>query len=255
MQSSHKIYKNRQMDDSRGICPIPVKENPVGIREYSFDGQADSLIRQTKQRADELLRMAEQESKEIISAAEDEALEAVEEEKRKGYETGYKTGAEEGYGEGCEVGRQEVLKESQKKIDEAGKILKTAHKESRAYIQKTENEIIGLAVKIAETIIKKELELDDSIIVGIAKDALAEVRSMSQIVIRTGKQEAVIIQNNLTELQELCPNGVFTILRDETVQAGGCFIETDINIIDATVDKKLENVKRVLMETGQRHGK
>ncbi len=254
MQSSHRIYKNHQQRDNRESCPIPVNENPVGSRQYSSAGQAESLIRKSKQRADELIRLAENECKEIISRAMEEAVELVEAEKKKGYEAGRRAGAEEGYKEGCEVGRQESLKESQSVIFQAKEVLRIAHIESRNYIEKTEKEIIDLSTKIAESVIQKEIEVDDSIIMGIAKAALAEVRNRSQIIIRAGRQEAMMLQDGLLDLKELCPNGVFTILRDETIPDGGCIIETEIHVINATVNKQLENVKRTLVEVGRRNG-
>jgi len=255
MQSSRKIYNNFKQSDSKESRLIPVTENPVVRREHSSAGQAESLIRQSKQRADELVRLAEQECNAIISRARDDAAEAVESDKKKAYETGYKSGAEDGYKDGFEAGKTESAKESLRTISEAKDVLRAAHMESRKYIRKTEEEIIELSVKIAESVIKKELQLDDSIIVGIAKAALTEVRDRKQIVISAGKQEAMTLQNHLQELKEICPNGVFTILKDETVPDGGCVVETEIHVIEATVDRQLENVRKVLTDTGRENGK
>ena len=255
MQSSHRIYKSYKQIDSTETRMIPVTENPVVMREHSSAGQAESLIRQSKQRADELVRLAEQECREIIFRATEEAAEAVEANRKKAYESGYKTGAEEGYEDGFKAGRQDSTDESMEIILKAKEVLKIAHEESRGYIEKTEKEIIELSVKIAESIIKKEIKLDDSIIVGVAKAALAEVRNRSQIIIRSGRAESMILQNHLKELQELCPNGVFTILKDETMPEGACVIETEMHVIDATMDRQLENVKMALSEAGIRNVK
>ncbi|HKL10785.1 MAG TPA: FliH/SctL family protein [Clostridia bacterium] len=254
MQSLHKIYKNHQQNDYTENCPIPVNENPVSKMEYSSAGQAESLIRQSKHRADELIRLAELECKEIISRAMEEAAESVEEKKKSGYKAGFEAGAEDGYKDGFGVGKQESLNKGREFVDKAKEVLRIAHMESRDYIEKTEKEIIDLSIKIAESVIQKEVEVDDSIIMRIAKAALAEVRNRSQIVVRAGRQESMMLQDRLLELQELCPNGVFTILRDETIKDGGCIIETEIHVIDATVDKQLENVKRALVEAGRKHG-
>lgn len=253
MQSSYRIYKNHQLECQKEACPIPVSTEPTLLKQHTSAGQAESLIRQAKQRADELLRLAEKDSREIVSRAMREAEKAVEAEKQKGFETGYKNGAEEGYREGRDIGWKEGLEESGKIIDQAKEVLKASHVESRQYIESTEKEIVDLSVNIAGTIIQKELELDDNIIMGIAKAALAEVRNRGQIIIRAGKQEAMKIQSRLEELQELCPNDIFTILKDATVSAGGCLIETDVHIIDATVDRQLENIKKVLLEAGRAH--
>src|SRR6056297_187138 len=255
MQSSRRIYKNYKQSESAEPKLIPVMENPVVRREHSSAGQAESLIRQSKQRADELVRLAEQESNAIISRARDEAAEVVESDRKKAYESGYKSGSEDGYKDGFQAGKTESAKESRRIISEAKKVLRTAHSESREYIGRTEEEIIELSVKIAESLIKKELQLDDSIIVGIAKSALAEVRDRKQIVISAGKRESMVLQNHLHELREICPNGVFTILKDETVPGGGCLVETEIHVIDATVDRQLENVRKVLADTRQKNGK
>jgi len=255
MQSSRRIYRNCKQSESAEPRLIPVMEKPVGRREHSSAGQAESLIRQSKQRADELVRLAEAECNAIISRARDEAAEAVESDRKKAYESGYKAGAEDGYKDGFEAGILESGKESQNAINAAKEVLKAAHVASREYIASTETEIIELSVKIAESVIKKELQLDDSIIVGIAKASLAEVRDRKQIVISAGKRESIILQNHLNELREICPNGVFTILKDETVQDGGCIVETDIHVIEATVDSQLENVRNALADTGRKNGK
>jgi len=252
MQSSHRIYKSNKQISSSEPSLIPVTDNPEAFREYSSGGQAESLMRQSKRRADELIRLAEQKCAKIIEGAKAEAGQAIEDEKKKASEAGYKDGAQKGYKAGLEAGKQDSAEKSMEIIEEAKEVLKAAHMESRSYIEKAEKEIIELSVKIAESIIKKELQLDDSIIVGVAKAALAEVRNRVQIIIRAGKKETMVLQDNLEELKELCPNGVFTILRDENVSSGACIIETDIHVIDASVDRQLENVKRVLTEVGRR---
>ena len=253
MHSSYRIFKNHELKERAGVCPIPVETAPAAAREHTSAGQAESLIRQARQRADELVVLAERERREVLSKALSEAAEAVEAEKEKGYQAGFESGAEEGYAEGYAEGRREGLERSEAVVEEGRKALAAAHEASRAYIGNTQREIIELSVRIAETIVQKELQLDDSIIVGVAKAALADVRSRSQIVVRAGRREILVLQDRLEELRELCPNGVFTLLRDGTVAPGGCVIETDVNTLDATVDKRLENIRKVLEEAGVAH--
>ncbi|MBN2258987.1 MAG: hypothetical protein JW702_00430 [Clostridiales bacterium] len=248
MQSSYRIYKNQNISEDIREKEIPVKDNSQ-MSEYGFSSnQANSLIRKAKEEANRIKETSKALEDEIVQKALKDAEIIIEEEKKKAYAEGLEIGRDIGFDNGYEDGLVASKKESEIILLEAKSTINDAIEEAQKIIENAVEKIIELSVKIAGEIIKKEIELDDTIIVGIAKAALNEVRNLRHITIKVLPKDKKIIEENLLSFKDICPDAYFTILKDATLKENGCVIETDKKVIDATIDSQLQVVKSILLE-------
>lgn len=249
MQSSYRIYKNQKISDEIKEKEIPLKDSSY-MDKFSISpfNQADSLIKKAKEEATRIVELAKSQKKDMFNDVVDEANMVIEEKKNEAYNEGLKIGKEEGVINGYEDGLKASEEEAGRIIGEAKIILNNATEESKKIILDVQEKIIELSVKISSEIIKKEVELDDNVIVGIVKAALYEVRNIKHIIIKVLPEHQKNMEDNILSFKDVCPDAYFTILKDSSLKENGCIIETDKKLIDATIDSQLDNIKSILLE-------
>jgi|LGOV01.1.fsa_nt_gb flagellar assembly protein FliH len=248
MQSSYRIYKNQEISYEIEEKEIPLKDNNYIDKLGVSSSQANSLFRKAKEEANRIVEVAKDKENEVYNKAIDDAAVIIEEKKNEAYLEGMIIGKKDGFDEGYKEGLLASEEESNHILGEAKETLNNALEESKKIILDSQEKIIELSLKIAEEIIKKEVELDDSIIVGITKAALYEVRNLKHIIIKILPEHQSIIEDNISSFKDICPDAYFTVLKDASLKDNGCIIETDKQIIDATIDSQLDVVKSILFE-------
>lgn len=161
-------------------------------------------------------------------------------------EDGFKTGYEDGFRKGQIEGEQAVLNaqaaylaQFQADLDEARDSVVAA---MESWYEQAEPRLAELAVYIASRIIKSELTASPEIIVGITKEALAEVTNTEEVRIRINPFDAPTLNDHKASLLAISPSvRQVEIVEDPSIQAG-CLIESDGGAADATIQTKIETV-------------
>jgi flagellar assembly protein FliH len=175
----------------------------------------------------ESIPKAKSEAQEIVDKALEEA-DAVREEAR-------------------ETGREEGRAESASRIQEALATLNEAVVERKKIIRDAEQEILRLAIKVAEQIIKSEVSLHRDVCLNIVAEAIARVSDREQIIVRVNRDDAEFLKRYKDRLAGML-DGVksFSILEDAGVEPGGCVIETNLGFVDAKIATKLKSIEESL---------
>jgi type III secretion protein L len=112
--------------------------------------------------------------------------------------------------------------------------------------------ILPLALKAAKKIVAKELETHPETIVDIVMQALTPVMQNHRIAIYVNKADRDILEHEKPELlAKMNQVESFTIKERDDIAQGGCIIETESGIINATV----ENLWRAIESAFERHTK
>lgn len=175
--------------------------------------------------AQELLKTIEQEGKQQKAQIEQEGQEL----KQKAQE--------EGKQEGLETFHAHLLA-----LDAAAK---------QIYLD-TQKIVLSLAMKAAQKIVKKELEMHPDTIVDIVMQAMAPAKQNKKVTIfvhRSDKEALEKEKNKLKDLLEMIQ--VLSIQENNDITPGGCIIETESGIINAT----LENQWKALEAAFEKHKK
>lgn len=228
MLLSSRIIKqvNKELED----IPLYPRElfNERAVEEHLVIAKTEEEIRDllenARLKADRLL----QESQKEIAHIEEEAY-------QKGYARGKETGWQEGKSQALEI------------YEKAKKVLQQAEDIRRQMFHNTEEELISLAVEIAEKLVCNQLNAHADAIMDIAQSVILQAVDCQQVVIYVAPQEAAKLESRKEEIStQLYSAKRVQIISDPNIRNGGCRIETEQGVIDATVEAMLSELKSVL---------
>ena len=117
-------------------------------------------------------------------------------------------------------------------------------KASRDQVLKdSQHGLVNLSLDIAQKIINKAVELDDSIIKGIVEDTFNKISGSDRVTFKVCAADLETF-NKMQPYFESRLIGVdkITIQQDPSIDQGGCVIETDLGFVDVTIKEKLNIV-------------
>jgi len=110
--------------------------------------------------------------------------------------------------------------------------------------QRIEKEVVELALAIAKQVICREISLDREIVVCVAREALTKVDDPGKIKIKMSPSDLQFINETKYQLSNLIENiDNVTLEAEDSIQNGGCIIESDLGEIDARIEKQLQAVE------------
>jgi flagellar assembly protein FliH len=149
--------------------------------------------------------------------------------------------------EAREDGRREGREESSARIEEALSTLNQAVNERKKIIKDAESEILRLALKVAEQIIRSEVSLHRDVCLNIVSEAIGRVSDREQIIVKVNREDAEYLKRYKDRLSGML-DGVksFSIIEDSNIEPGGCVIETNLGFVDARIATKLKSIEEAL---------
>ncbi len=122
--------------------------------------------------------------------------------------------------------------------DQVGALAADFHHRLESLEQQLAGRIAGVALELARQVVRSELQLRADVVVDVAEEALgALLASARQIVLRLHPEDHALAQSQLTEM--LAARGA-RLVPDAAITRGGCMVESDIAVVDATVESRWE---------------
>ena len=151
----------------------------------------------------------------------------------KAYEI-YEAKKKQGYEDGLEQGRRE----------HAEKIMDTALR-TVDYFESMEKALAGLVLQCLERVIG---EFDDGeLILKIVRSGLAVARNEKRVVVRVSAEDAKSVEKATSEFLQAYPGiSILDIVTDERLSKGACLIESELGVVDASIDTQLKAIKRAI---------
>lgn len=199
----------------------------------------ERTILESQQQAEAIIAKAQQEANSLIQEAERREQEILENFRQIGRQ------------EGREEGLQQAHSEAANCLQEAKAVLERAQEERQKIIQGTEQEIVLLALDIAEKIVRKEIELGPGVIREITQQAIKKATHREKIIIRVNATDLEYVEKERGLLREKSGSSDLIILSDPTVEPGGCVLETDLGTVDARIDTQLAQIREALLKIVQ----
>ncbi len=165
---------------------------------------------------------------------------------------------ESAFQSGYEEGREKADEEMQKMVESQLSLHQALEKglQELALLKDTlpgqaEDDIIQLVIAIARKLVCRELKQHPDAIAAVVAEAIKSVRTGAEITIRIHPDDYATLEQHLGELKqslESIGEDKVSIRIEEVPELtpGGCVVETDTNIIDMSLEARMESLFSVL---------
>ena len=160
------------------------------------------------------------------------------------YQEGFNEGLEKGISEGEKTGSERTAQKLEPVLDSLRHALLQLKNLRKDTYQRLEKEVVDLALAIARKVICREIEVDKEVVVGVAREALTKIEDPGKITIKLNPSDLQFINETKYQLSEMIGNIDNVKLESEdSIQSGGCLVETDLGEIDARIENQLQAVE------------
>jgi flagellar assembly protein FliH len=158
----------------------------------------------------------------------------VEAARQSGYQDGYRNG----------LAALESYKQSQAEQmahymnEQVGALVDAMQQRLDALEQQLAGRVAGVSLELARQVVRSELVERPELVVDVAEQALSALLSSArQIVVRLHPEDHAVVQGRLDELLQSRGG---RLVADATIARGGCLVDSDIALVDATVASRWE---------------
>jgi len=217
-RGNDSFFENKSSVDEKGQ-----NSQPFVLDKEAIEKELRSIIETTKQQALEEARLIKEQAK------------------KEGFELGYREGYEKGLKDAKGIFDKAIEEYTQKMQQAIEKLVLTAKDISKRY-EELENVATDMVLDIAKKVITAELKTNRDAVNSMVKDAIGLTDS-KKLKIKLNPEDASKLDRELiSESKEV------EIVEDESLKEGSVIIEEENgNVIDASVDTKLEQIKGTLV--------
>jgi len=226
---------------------LPKKNKPANKKEKS---RLDALSLVVEEEKKEAYEKGFEEGKiklkqEIEKQIRDENQKAFEEEKTKGFE--------QGKAEGSEAGKKESFEEAEKNLEEVKEkftsLMENLGNSWNQIIEKYEDEIVELSLKMAKKILYSNLTLDSDFVKLAIKEALKDIPAPLNVTIGVNPEDYNIIEmikEDFFQRFEKLKN--ITIVSDPSIGRGGCTIDSETGTVVQTIENRIKELEAQILK-------
>lgn len=216
----------------------PIDEAPVEEREKVQEEETYDLEEIKSQIRESLYLEMEQKRAEVIDEANKKAEDIKLEAQREGFRHGHNQGYQNGYKEGLDKAKDEgkTIKENALSLIDQCEVYVSQ------YLEENKHKIIKLAADMAESIVGFAIDTSSDDILMLIKPILQSYDKKESIIITCNSQKYAHIKENLKELEEMCPDSKFIILKDDNLEINDCIIENEHQISDLRIKEQLKAI-------------
>lgn len=160
----------------------------------------------------------------------DEIEQIYEQARQEGREAGFAEGRAAGYDEGKALGRTEA--------ERLAKLVDTIETSFQELDQQVAQEIVTLAIAVARQIVGHAVTTDSSAVLHVVREALLQL-PQNKVRIHINPLDAAGIREYLGDQLE---QGHHHLLEDESIERGGCRLESAGCEVDATMETRWRRV-------------
>ena len=210
--------------------PVFPKEPVTENSRISFTRVEDSVD-------SDCASLAEQQAEVILRQARLKVDEIEKEAYEKGFSEGEKAGREVG-----EKMVEALLKQYATTLEE----LKALRRET---LLASEREVIRLSLEVAKKVVRREVHLDEELILTLVKVALSRLAEQSAMTVRVNPKDyqSILHFRHTPDHRDSLHEGI-KLTEDPLIARGGCLIETESGVIDARVEEQFREIEKGFFE-------
>ena len=165
---------------------------------------------------------------------------------------GYSDGMEKGFAEGREQGRAEALAESAEQLRQLSaawfQVASDWEQQRTEMEREARQAVLDFALSAAEKLVHRVIEVDETVVVDQAAQALSLVMSSHDASVRIHPVDRPMLEDALPDLlSELSNMEHIELVDDEEITPGGCIVAFGQGRIDATIERQLERLINLIL--------
>jgi flagellar biosynthesis/type III secretory pathway protein FliH len=131
--------------------------------------------------------------------------------------------------------------------DRVAVLLENLTRETGRFTGELEKEAYRFAVAVAERIVKREIALDESVVMRQMREAVRRIVGVETITVRVHPDDEALVRSHRAALLS-SSDSVREILieGDETIDRGGCILESATGNVDARIGSQLRQIETAL---------
>ncbi len=164
---------------------------------------------------------------------------------KEAYEEGFEFGKKEGY----EAGLKEALQAGREQIEELvgslEQLMSTLSEPLNELDEQVERELIELVISMVRQLVRREIKMEPSHIIGIVRESLSILPVSSRNVrVHLHPEDAKLVRQvyDMSDKEQS-----WKIVEDPVLARGGCRVVTETSQIDATLESRLAAMVANLM--------
>lgn len=220
-------------EDQSGEPEITEAERLEKEEREQAEARIEEMLAQTKAQTELMLQKAEEEAEEI---------------KKQAYEEGFEQGISEGFEKAHEEHKQELKDETAAFLITFRDLIQAFEQEKNILIDQNIDSLKDISVAVAEKVIQVGLKSSGEIIKKMIVSATEKLKRKEWVKIYISRADASLFVEANTDLAKalvhLSDN--LKIVAMENGAPGTCIIELPDQIIDASANTQLENIRSIL---------
>jgi len=156
---------------------------------------------------------------------------------------------EKGFSEGERAGRETGEKMVEAVLKQYTQTLEELKGLRRNLLTKSEREVVRLSLEVAKKVVKREVCVDEELILALVKVALSRLADQSVMTVRVNPKDcqSILHHRESPGHRDSWHDGI-KLVEDPLITRGGCLIETDSGVIDARVEEQFREIEKGFFE-------
>ncbi len=228
----------------------PGKQGPAFVLTTDRP-ELEALRRLQDELVDDATASPEQIAARIIAQAQREADRTTESARAEAQSIRQRAYAE-GLEEGRRAGLEQVVRKYRDTLDLMESTADAIVSQADAMVRASERDIARLAVAVAGKVIRKSVEQDPEIVLGIARAAIGQTEGTRAVVLHVAPNDLEQVLSVHDELIKCSPDlRNLKVVEDPRVERGGCIVEMEVGHVDARIEEQLAEIERAFMEEAE----
>ncbi len=224
------------------VPPEQDSEGPLGVEEGSKRCQDE--VEMAKRKAEALIRDAERQAQALKSEAQ-ETLAAAKAKASEIESQAYAQGYEQGQKDGEQLGRKQFTVG----LQHLESVLENLKKESAALAIKYEAQMVQTCLIVAGRLLERQVTEDDELMARVLTASLQRAVEGSSIIVHINPRDRENLEDEFLSRLSAPGGNKIEIRANASVSRGGCLIETEFGLIDATIESRWKAMVEAINES------
>ena len=156
---------------------------------------------------------------------------------------------EKAYQDGLKQAQEDIENDRQLALAQVKEIIEAAEVKRKDIINQAEPAIVELSMAVAKKIVAAELGSRPELIIEIVKEAIDNLDNPQNVRVQVNPKDELYLSGQgkfITSSQY--GNVNLGIIPDDSIERGGCVVESNMAVVDSRLENRINNVENLLNE-------